>query len=148
MQCSWKNRMRFSSSMVKMRLQCVLEKNVMIPLIFAELAQLVPSPTQVSILPPSSPLTHIPSAGNVRCEVCSPGWCTNTTYCILCPEGTYSNRTNSTECPACPDGFIAKNKNTTKCSSCRAGETSSPSHTVCHSCSPGTANPRYFMLTF
>ena len=94
----------------------------------------------------SHPIKHQPfntNTGNVRCGVdCSPGWCSNISYCILCPEGTYSNRSNSTECTDCPDGFIAKSKNTTKCSSCRAGETSSPSHTLCHSCAPGTSNPR------
>jgi len=82
------------------------------------------------------------NTGNLRCGNCGPGWCTNITYCILCPVGTYSNRSNSTECTDCSDGFIAKNKNTTKCSSCRAGETSSSDHTVCHACAPGTANPR------
>lgn len=85
--------------------------------------------------------------GNLRCSPCSPGMCTNTSYCILCPEGTYSNQTNSTRCTVCPDGYIAKTKNTTKCNPCRAGETSSFAHTVCRACEPGTYNPKYCHLT-
>jgi len=87
---------------------------------------------------------HTPlNKDNIRCSSCSPGMCSNTTYCSLCPEGTYSNQSNSSRCTNCPDGFVTQNRNMTKCNPCRAGETSVSSHEFCRACEPGTYNPKY-----
>ena len=71
--------------------------------------------------------------------VCQPGtYLANSTNCLPCPAGSFSNSNNSANCDACPPGLISSQSGSSSCTPCPAGKYSSLSgSTACAVCPPG-----------
>jgi len=76
-----------------------------------------------------------------NCTGCPPGFCHNTSLCMLCVFNTYNNATNATECKPCPRGEVSM-PGATHCRACPSGtEHQSNLTNLCDPCSPGWYNP-------
>ena len=70
------------------------------------------------------------NGGAVSCLPCAPGTSSSgsSSFCSLCPAGTYS--TNGT-CNLCPANTFSRNNGSTNCTSCLPGTFSSPGSAIC-----------------
>jgi hypothetical protein len=78
-----------------------------------------------------------------RCEICTPGYFSNSPdskNCTLCPAGFYSNQQESFSCQSCPSGSYSENAQSI-CTLCQEGKWSASvsvsSEGDCQTCLPG-----------
>ncbi|ELP83377.1 hypothetical protein EIN_372720 [Entamoeba invadens IP1] len=80
-----------------------------------------------------------PNEEKTGCINCKAGsYSTNTSRCLPCVAGTYSDSDGADECLQCKANKYSVTENSVKCDSCEAPMIPNPSHTGCVFCADGT----------
>ena len=96
-----------------------------------------PCPVGYMLIPPS--IYSAPSDPTNLCSICPVGSSTqgvlNAQFCVLCPAGSFSDRTGSVSCTDCPVGYFASSSNSSTCQRCpRNSYQNSAAQTRCDVC--------------